>query len=190
MTFETDLTAEIDLASQVAAGDERAFREFYERYADSLYLFIYHVFDGAKEDAEEIWQDTLVAAVSGISRYRGESRMFSWLCAIARRKAIDQMRRNGRINAQTVMKLPETLELSDDSLLPEYVLENRVVRSRVVETLEGLSPEYRKGLTERYINGHSVEEISVHLQKTYKATESLLSRARQAFKELFLRLGD
>jgi RNA polymerase sigma-70 factor (ECF subfamily) len=190
MNFETDLEAEIYQAGQVAAGDERAFREFYERYADPLYLFTYHLLDGKKEDAEEVWQDALVAAVNGISRYRGECRLFSWLCAIARRKAIDHYRRNGRTAAQLTMDLPEALELPDDALLPEEALANRAVRARVVEILESLPAEYREGLTERYIHCLSVEEKSTHLQKSYKATESLLSRARQAFKEAFLRSGD
>ena len=52
MKIDIDLKAEIRLAGQVAAGDERAFRDFYERYADSLYLFIYHLLNGVKEDAE------------------------------------------------------------------------------------------------------------------------------------------
>jgi RNA polymerase sigma-70 factor (ECF subfamily) len=190
MTFEADLTTEILLAEQVAAGDERAFRNFYERYADPLYLFIYHLMNEAKEDAEEIWQDSLLAALNGIAHYRGESRLFSWLCAIARRKVADFYRRAGRGGAQPALELSEAFNLPDEAPLPEDVLANRAVRARVVEVLENMPHDYRESLTARYAQGLSVEQISANLRKSYKATESLLSRARQAFKEAFTRSGE
>jgi RNA polymerase sigma-70 factor (ECF subfamily) len=190
MTLEADLTTEIRLAEQVAGGDERAFRDFYERYADPLYLFIYHLMNSAKEDAEEVWQDSLMAAMNGMAGYRGESRLFSWLCAIARRKAVDFYRRAGRGGAQPVLELSEVFDLPDETPLPEEVLANRAVRARVVEVLENMPPDYRESLTARYAQGLSVEQISANLRKSYKATESLLSRARQAFKEAFAGSGD
>lgn len=186
MPIPSDLTHDQQLASRIASGDERAFRDFYEMYANPLYVFIYHLSGEVREDAEEIWQDTLLAALDGISRYQGQSRLFSWLCAIARRKVVDFYRRYQRKGETLSLEADgKPLELIDSAPLPEDVINNRAVRARVVEVLENLPEEYREGLIARYAGGCSVEEISQRLHKTYKATESLLSRARQVFKDTF-----
>jgi DNA-directed RNA polymerase specialized sigma24 family protein len=55
----------------------------------------------------------------------------------------------------------------------------------VVETLGTVNPVYRNLLMYRYIDNKSVEEISAISGKSYKAAESLLSRAREAFRKKF-----
>lgn len=182
MTNEDDIQFEISLAGNVADGSETAFRTYYERYAEPLYLFIYHLADRNKEDAEEIWQDTLLASLQAINRFRGESRLFTWLCAIARRKASDRIRREVR---QKSSSLAVFVEHPDVDQLPEKIWEERRLRARIVETMECLPGEYRECLLARYATELSVSEISVRMHKSYKATESLLARARQAFKNAF-----
>ena len=62
------------------------------------------------------------------------------------------------------------------------------------ETVYGLRPPHRKVLTLKYLNGRKVSEIAVVMGQSEKAVESLLSRARQAFKNALLsrtkHLGD
>ena len=55
---------DLTLARQVTDGDETAIEAFYARYADSLFAFIYHHIDESHPDAEDVWQDTLLAAIS------------------------------------------------------------------------------------------------------------------------------
>jgi RNA polymerase sigma-70 factor (ECF subfamily) len=68
------------------------------------------------------------------------------------------------------------------SPLPEEVLSQKATCLRVVEVLGQLPPDYRAALSARYADGSSVEEVARLLAKSYKATESLLSRARAAFR--------
>lgn len=186
MPREDDRADDLDLARRVAAGDESALEVLYRRYGDLLFAFIHHALDGARQDTEEVWQDTLVAAIRSLSGYSGQSRLFSWLCGIARHKITDHRRRRGS-RASVFSEIPaERLDAAVDAgPLPEEVLARRDTQIRVVEALGELPDDYRTALLARHSEGRSVDEVARLLGKTYKATESLLTRARAGFRAAF-----
>ena len=65
---------------------------------------------------------------------------------------------------------------------PEELLRERATCLRVVEVLGLLPLDYRRALVARYADGQSVEEVARLLGRSYKATESVLSRAKEAFR--------
>ena len=73
--------------------------------------------------------------------------------------------------------------LMHDGPLPEEILMQQATRVRVVHALASLSDEYRIALVARYVDEHGINEVAKKLGKSYKATESLLSRARTAFRK-------
>jgi RNA polymerase sigma-70 factor (ECF subfamily) len=188
--MKTESTDDLTLARQVAEGDEAALETFYTRYADPLFAFIYHHLDESRPDAEDIWQDTLLAALRALPTYRGRSRLFTWLCSIARHKIADHFRRQGRAAVYPFSDVPEghLSEMVSSTALAEEVVAQRVTRVRVVEALASLSEDYRTALVARYADERSVSDVAHLLGRTYKATESLLSRARLAFQEALARL--
>ncbi len=182
IAFPDDLA----LARQVAGGDQAALATLYAQYTDSLFAFIYHRLDAPRADVEEIWQETWLAAIRSIQSYGGRSRLFTWLCGLARHKIADFCRGRGR-QRKAISDAPfEFAEAAlDGGPLPEEVLARRDVRSRVVQTLMELPDDYRRALSARYADECSVDEIARLLGKPYKAAESLLSRARMAFRDAF-----
>jgi RNA polymerase sigma-70 factor (ECF subfamily) len=158
----------------------------YARYTDSLFAFIYHRLEAPRADVEEIWQDTWLAAIRSIQSYGGRSRLFTWLCGLAQHKIADFYRRRDR-HRQAFSDAP--FDFAGAALgsgpLPEEILARRDVRSRVVQTLMELPDDYRRVLAARYADGCSVDEIARLLDKPYKAAESLLSRAKKAFRDAF-----
>lgn len=177
---------ELTLARRVAAGDPSAAETFHARYGELLFAFIHHHMDGPRPDVEEVWQDTLLAAVGSLARYRGGSRLFTWLCGIARRKIADRFRRRGDPACVFSQVPAEHLAgMVDAGPLPEEVLTRRDTRARVVEALGRLPDDYRTALVARYADGQSVDDVARMLKKSYKAAESLLARARAAFREAF-----
>jgi RNA polymerase sigma-70 factor (ECF subfamily) len=177
-------TAEdLALAQRVVSGDESALKALYESYADPLFAFVFHSLDGARPEAEEVWQDTLDAAIRTLPAYQGQSRFFSWLCGIARHKLADHWRRSSRSRQHLCLMPPENLtRLMDEGPLPDELVGRRATCLRVVEVLGLLPLDYRTALVARYADGHSVEEIARLLDRSYKATESVLSRAKEAFR--------
>jgi len=181
---------DLTLARQVADGDETALETFYARYANPLFAFIYHHLDESRPDAEDVWQETLLAAINALPAYRGQSRLFTWLCGIARHKIADHFRRQGRSVAEVFSDVPqaELAALIGAGTLPEELVVRRATRVRVVQALATLRDDYRTALVARYADEQSVDEVARQLGRTYKATESLLSRARVAFQEALARL--
>lgn len=171
------------LVRKLLAGDEAALEALYARYAQALYAYIVHQLDGARADAEELWQDTWLAALEALSRWRGEGTLFTWLCGIARHKVLDHLRRKGRQAALVADAPPEGLaELMDAAPLPEEWVAQRATRSALARAWGTLPCAYRSALLARYVEGCAVAQVAERLQRSYKATESLLSRAREALR--------
>jgi RNA polymerase sigma-70 factor (ECF subfamily) len=186
ISLREPFTEDRALAQQVIDGNQSALTMLYERYADSLFAFIYHRLDAPRADVEEIWQETWLAALRSIGSYRGHSQLFTWLCSLARHKIADYCRKRGHQSQVFTDNSPEIVEVvQGNDPLPEEILTRRDVRSRVAQTLMALPDEYRLALIARYADGYSVDQVARLLDKSYKAAESLLSRAKAAFRTAF-----
>jgi len=175
-------------------GEEQAFTEFFDAYCPRLYRFAMARMQGNEDAAEEVVQITLCKAISGMKSYRGEAALFTWLCTICRRE-IQAHYRN--LQLAPMVGLPEDspeIRAALDSLAsgeeqdPESQLRRREMARLVQVTLDCLPPWYGDALEWKYIHGLSVKEIADRLNLGSKAAESLLTRARQAFREGFAAL--
>lgn len=178
-----DSGRELRLAKRVAGGDERAVELLYARYANPLFAFIYHRLDGARADAEDIWQETLLTVLQALPTYGGQSQLLTWMCGIARHKIADHYRHRGQpVASPSGISPDQVAELMNEAPLPEQLLTQSATRAFVVEALATLPEQYRIALIARYADEQSVADVARLLHKTYKATESLLARARSAFR--------
>jgi RNA polymerase sigma-70 factor (ECF subfamily) len=173
------------LASRAAAGSEAALATLYDRYSDPLFAFIYHRLNGKRADAEDVFQDTWLAALHSLRAFRGQTKLFFWLCGIARHKIADHYPRRALVldAGNPAMSGERLSTLVDQAPLTEDLVARIDTRTLVVKALALLPEEYRAALLARYVNGQSVGEIAEDLGKTYKAAESLLSRARTRMRE-------
>ncbi len=184
------------LARRVAAGSAEAFEEFFREYFPRLYRFALTRVSGDAGLAEEIVQRTLCLVVGKMRGYRGEALLFTWLCQICRNEMSSVFRTRG-LDAQRHVPLEDNqavqaaLEsLSIDPGDPESSRKNDEIARFVRVTLEYLPARYATALELKYIRGCSVDEIGAHLNISSKAAESVLSRARLAFREGFRSLWD
>jgi RNA polymerase sigma-70 factor (ECF subfamily) len=183
------------LARRLLAGDRDAFDEFFETYFPGLYRFALVRTDHDADAAEEIAQATLCKAISKLGTYRGEAMLFTWLCTFCRHEISAHFR---RFRGQ-----PRPLHLEEDnpeiaaaldtlSLLaadgPEQALQRTEVSRLVQTTLDRLPRRYGDALEWKYAEGLSVKDIAARLGLSPKAAESLLTRARQAFRDGFTTL--
>jgi RNA polymerase sigma-70 factor (ECF subfamily) len=173
------LNAEPELAGRLAQGDPAAWKELCETYGRALCLYAYHR-TGDASAAEDVRQETLLAAVQSIAGYRGEAPLFAWLCGIARRKAADELRRRGRQDLLFETADQETWQQLEREPLPDELVERAETRAALVEALWSLPVDYREALLARYVRGEGVTEIATRLGRSYKAAESLLSRAKES----------
>lgn len=186
-------TASSDLvfAHRLRAGDEAAFEEFFAAYFPRLWRFARVRLGGDDDAAEDVVQTTLIRALDKMHTYRGEAALFTWLCTLCRREIAAWVERKGRAvyvsladdRPDTRAVLDAIAALSGDD--PERELHRRELSRVVQTTLDHLPGRYGDALAWKYIEGLSVDEISRRLGLSYKAAESVLSRARQAFREGF-----
>jgi len=184
------------LAKRVAKGDSEAFETFFREYFPRLFRFTLTRVNGDEELAEEIVQRTMCRVVGKMGTYRGEAQLFTWLCQICRGEMSTVFRQRGRQESQTlaiedhpaVRAALESISIEGDT--PEKSHNQEELARFVRLTLEYLPAKYATALEMKYIRGCSVDEIGAHLEISSKAAESVLTRARVAFKEGFRSLWD
>jgi RNA polymerase sigma-70 factor (ECF subfamily) len=194
-THKVSLT-EQTLIRRLLAGDEAAFRQFFDGHFPRLYRFALRRTGGEHHAAEEIAQKTLVTAMRKLHTFRGEAALFTWLCAICRREVSAWRVLRGRHSA--LMLSDAAPEIRDQlaalaSVAAEQPDEafDRGETTRLVQVaLELLPGSYSEVLEWKYIYGLTVAEISERLSTGPKAVESLLGRARKSFRQVFLVLAD
>jgi RNA polymerase sigma-70 factor (ECF subfamily) len=196
-SVETYNIADQQLVQQMRRGDERAFDGFFREYLPRVYRF---VLPRVRHDAavtEDICQEVLSRAMRSIGSYRGEAALFTWLCQMARNTIFDFWRRQRRREQMEVFveddpSVAAALEsLEGDPRLRPDAQESRGQLLRLVQVaLDRLPGAYGDALEWKYIDGLSVAEIADRLGQTVAATQSMLQRARGAFREAFGELGE
>src|SRR5438094_8029032 len=81
--------------TRARSGDETAFRELTDRYRSELQLHIYRIV-GSTQDAEDLLQETLLAAWRGLEEFEGRASMRAWLYRIATNRSLDALRASRR----------------------------------------------------------------------------------------------
>lgn len=177
-------------------GDEVAFREFFSDYFPRLFRFILRRLPGDEEGARDIVQAALTRAIRKLHLYRGEASLFTWLCQIARHELADRgtrSRREGgaglvaREENSTVRAALESMP-ADPALEPERVRDRDELAELVHAALDYLPQRYAQVLELKYLEDLSVDSIAQRLGTSGVAIQSLLARARTAFREVCVSL--
>jgi len=176
---------------RLLAGEERAFREFFHDHYPRLYRFALARSNHDVGAAEDVVQLTLSKALRKLDTYRGESQLFTWLCAICRSELADAARKQARYQARVVLieDYPDLQAVVDSIEAPEggpdRALERAEVLRLIAVALDRLPPRYGDALEWKYIEGYSAEEIAARLNVGLDAANSLLARAKRAFREVY-----
>lgn len=176
------------LVKKLIAGNEEAFVAFFNDYFPRLYRFAVTRLKNDEEEIKDIIQTTLTNAIRSMDTYRGEAALFSWLCQICRNEINGHLRRKNRdevIVAEDGSELRGILETlaAPEVYEPGYNSEKEEIKRMVQVILDYLPPKYGNALEWKYIEGCSVNEIAEKLLVTPLAAQSILSRARVAFRD-------
>jgi RNA polymerase sigma-70 factor (ECF subfamily) len=150
---------------QLRSGENDAWEELIAETQTRLYNYVLYNVPSA-DDAKDLLSEVYLAALYSISSLDSSSALLRWLYAIARHKIADFWHQ-----ARPVSELSDSLEDTSEGISLEFR-----------ETLAKLPQQTRQALLLRYHEGMSVEEVAHILGRSYKATESLLSRGRALLK--------
>ena len=183
--------------ARARAGDEDALRELTDPYRRELQIHIYRIV-GSVHDAEDLLQETLLAARRGFERFEGRASVRAWLYQIATNRTLDALRATRRRpeDLQPMTERPEPtrygeaiwLEPFPDVLLegipdrapgPEARYETKeAIELGFIVGLQHLSPPQRAVLVLRDVLGYRAAETAAMLDGTVDAANNLLKRAR------------
>ncbi len=185
-----DVSSETELIRGMLAGEERAFSAFFESYFPRVYRFALPRLGGDVEAAKEVVQTTMIKAIRSLAAYRGDAAMFTWICQICRRQIVDYLRAHRRQNERVVMidDSPELQAVLESVAAPvenepSYRYGRAETRQLIQSVLDRLPARYGDVLEWKYVEGRSVEEIGERLGVGHTAAQSMLARARTAFRE-------
>jgi RNA polymerase sigma-70 factor (ECF subfamily) len=176
----------IDLRS-VQRRDRRAWALLYDSLVHGTFGLIWNLTGGDRSACEDLNQETWLAAIDSIEDFDpGRGSLKSWVFGIARKKAMDHLRRAYRDPA-TRHGSPladQAASKSASTVPPPTVLEADERAALIQAALATLPKERRDVLKSKYIEGRSVKEIAGKFGRTPKAVESMLSRARGELRDL------
>ena len=187
--------------ARARAGDEDAFRELTDPYRRELQLHVYRIV-GSLQDAEDLLQETLLAAWRGLDHFQGRASVRAWLYRIATNRSLDALRASRRrpeallrmteVPEPTRRSEPVWLEPYPDVLLdaipdqapgPETRYETKeAIALAFIVGLQHLPSQQRAVLVLRDVLGYRTREVAEMLETTEASANSLLRRARAAFE--------
>lgn len=178
-----------NLVERLLAGDERAFREFFDEYFDRLYRFGLSRVRDNPSLAEEAAQRALCRAVRKLDSFRGESSLFSWLAGICRNELADLLEISNRDAARQVSLESDPAgqraaqhQAADFQHEPEERTAANERADQIETVLRHLPGRYGEVLRWKYLDDLSTEAIAAKLDVSHDAAQSMLQRARLAFK--------
>jgi len=176
------------LVAAIQQGDQSAFAELVRRYEGKIYSLALRLTE-SPEEAEEVLQETFLAAYRAIGSFRAESGLHTWLYRIATNAALMRLRRQHHVAslddlmAQDEDEVSLPLQLVDWQPQPEEAILTAETRTLLEEALQRLPEAMRVVVLLRDVQGLSAHEVAEVLGVSVAAVKSRLHRGRLALRQ-------
>ncbi len=167
------------LRVRLVAGEDGAYRDCYQLYAPKLMRLLMGILRN-RARAEEILQDTFIAAFRSIARFRGEIAVSSWLARIATNRAYNLIRDESRQKRTAPPPVEEVVSR------PEPQVEGRDLARKVMGILDQMDPSKKLALLLQ-AEGYTVAEIA---EISDEPRGTILARISRGRAELSLRVAE
>lgn len=185
---------DLKLAKQLLSGGERVFDAFFDQYYARVYRFCLRRV--SESEAEDIALETMRQAMRRIETYRGEASLLTWLCQIARSQVSAFYKRAQKHKDLVLIEDSEQVQAQVAAMTstlaadPEALQESQQHKHLIHFMLDSLPGDYGRVLEWKYIEGFSVEEIAARLESSPTAIQSMLARARTAFRRAYTEITE
>lgn len=179
--------SEQELITGLQQGDRRAFSQVVELYQHMVYNTVLSILQN-KADAEDTTQEVFIQVFQSIGTFKGTAKLSTWMYRIAIAKAVDLERKKKRkkrfgfvqhLFGENEAPQNEPVEFNH----PGVLLENKEKASKLFKALQKLPYQQKIAFTLNKIEGLNNEEISVIMNTSFYAVESLLARAKSNLKK-------
>ncbi len=171
-----------ELVQQIIAGNDNAFRYLVAKH-QRLVLHVVGRIVKQQEDVEDICQEVFFKVFRKLGKFRGESRLSTWIATIAYNTSISHIRRYERVS-----ELPEDvddrlMQGNSDNWQAAKMVEKGEAKKILLEMIEKLPVQYRTVLTLFHLEEFSYKEVEEITGMPEGTIKSYLSRARKLLKE-------
>ena len=184
MNVAVSTYADRALADRCRAQVPGAFEEVYRAYAPKIFGLICRL--AGRTDAEDLLQETFLAAHRKLGSYRGDAALGTWLYRVATNVCIDHLRSRGHRSGKLADELPDEVE---DGRRPEGAILGVIDRLDLERALASLPPGARSVFVLHDVEGFEHKEIAEMLGVTDGTSKSQLHRARIRLRDLLGRPG-
>ncbi len=148
-----------DLIASARGGDDEAFGVIFEQHSRFVYKFIYAML-GERGAAEELTQETFLAAYKSIHGLRGEARLRTWLCGIAKNVVYKSLRSRRKEGLHSGEKIESLGAADDKKLSPDEEFLSKELNHLIRSALAELDEDKRLVFTLKELQHLSYKEIS------------------------------
>jgi RNA polymerase sigma-70 factor (ECF subfamily) len=172
-----------ELLAKARKGDQTAFRELVDRYESIVAATVIGML-GSGPDAEEVGQETFIRFYRSLGRFRGDSKITTYLTRIAINLSLDTLRRRKRNESRFVTWNGENALPDELVVQGEQELDARERREYVQRAIQSLDPKHRSVVVMRMMSGYSTKETAALLRIPTGTVLSRLARAQDKLKQL------
>ena len=178
-----DLSLIKDLKQGKAAAFEQLVLEYQDRVINTCYGFVQNT-----EDAEDIAQEVFIEVYRSVTKFREDSKIFTWIYQIAVRKSLDFVRKKNRKKRFSSLKRIAGFETIEDKVKssafdPQESLENKERRRILMQAVEQLPENQKVAFTLSKYEGLAYKEIAEVMESSLSSVESLLFRANKNLRK-------
>jgi RNA polymerase sigma-70 factor (ECF subfamily) len=148
-----------DLIARARSGDDQAFAAIFELHSRFVYKFIYAM-RGEQAAAEELTQETFLAAYKNIHALRGEADLRTWLCAIAKNIVYKNFRARRKEGINSGEEIESIGAADDKNLPPDREFLDKELNNLIRAALAELDDDKRLVFTLKELQHLSYKEIS------------------------------
>lgn len=153
--------------------------EMYEKYSKIIYKYIFCLTKN-HELSEEIVQDTFLVAVKNIDKFEGNSKLSTWLCAIAKNIYYKKLKKDKRTTNISIEEINK--ELVSESFIEDIICEKEN-KLEIIKNIQELDNETKNVMYLRIYAELSYEEIAEVLGKTASWARVVFFRGKEKLKE-------
>jgi len=177
-----DEEGEAQLMQRIADRDEAALGALYDRYANPLYAMVHRIV-GSRQDAEEIIHDTFLSIWKRAESFeKTRAKVFTWICAVARNKAIDRIRSINRRIPTAPAEEPKPYRAETDPAPSPAAQSQMVERRQIVKGWVSELPEkQREAIELAFFDGLTHPEIA---SRCGESVGTIKSRIRLGMEKL------
>jgi len=168
---------EASIINQIIGGDTQAFSVLVDVYKDLVFTLAIRMLKN-REEAEEVSQDTFIKIYKALPKFKGESKLSTWIYKVAYNTCLDQIKKNNRrYDEVAIDSFSENQIKTLDNALD--ALEEKEQQKTIQECLQQLASKDSFLLTLFYFEELSLEEISKVVNMEANTVKVNIHRARK-----------